>query len=601
MNTRRKLLSVTYVTGAAWLAYADAWGWAAIAAALGWLSARARRAGEHARSFALATLHLVLLATLARVGVGQEVSEVLRTSFGHVGKSLLCVTMLIVLPALTLDVSYARGCGDLKRAARRAWLRAFKPKPASLPPPSDFQLPPVSLLDAPKRKDPTRNYAAIERNAANLSRTLADFGVQGVIHENAPGPVVTMYEFEPAVGTKISRIVGLSDNLAMALSARKVRIVAPIPGKARVGFELPTPERETIYASTILDDSNWKQADGSLPIALGADTEGRPMYVDLATMPHLLIAGATGAGKSVGLNAMLLSLVMKRAPDELRLIMIDPKMVELAEYDRIPHMLHPVVTDMTRATRVLCWAISEMGRRYKLFVSRSVRNLTSYRRFEKLPFIVIVIDELADLMDVAGKEVEAKISRLARKARAAGIHMIIATQRPSTDVLTGTIKANLPSRIAYKTAQREDSSTIIGCRGAERLLGKGDMLCLLPGNDDLIRAHSPYASDEEIKRVCDHLRAQGEPEYEESISAGENDEEDGDPAQASPGDVVYDRAVAAVAEGGHCSISFVQRKLSIGYNKAAKLVARMEQEGVVGPATGKGGRRDVLIHATEAT
>jgi S-DNA-T family DNA segregation ATPase FtsK/SpoIIIE len=456
-----------------------------------------------------------------------------------------------------------------------------------------------------------------------------------------------MYELEPESGTKLSKIAGLADDLAMALAAQKVRIVAPIPGKARVGFELPNDDRQTVYLREILEDERWVKYKASLPIALGQDIAGQPVYYDLAKMPHLLVAGATGSGKSVGLNVMLASLLQKKTPEELRLLMIDPKVVELAVFDGIPHMLLPVVTDMKKAALALRWAVDEMERRYQMFADAGARNVMTYNQRvqkvldgelapeklapsragkvraqgmngeevlvppdegetpnavsakpEKLPYVVVVVDEFADLMMVAAKDVEAAIARLAQKARAAGIHVILATQRPSVDVITGMIKANFPARMAFKVSQREDSKTILGRMGAEHLLGMGDMLLIPPGSSDLKRVHSAYISEDEVKDICDFLRVQGKPIYDEEILKPRDDEEGGDAmgGGAPSDDPLYDKAVAVVAQAGYCSISHIQRQLSVGYNKAAKLVERMEKDGVVGPATGKaGGRRDVLI------
>lgn len=515
--------------------------------------------------------------------------------------------------------------------------------------PENFQLPPTNIFIAPP---PTRieiDRPTLQRNAELLVEKLAAYGVKGRVDLIQPGPVVTMYEFEPQSGTKISKIAGLSDDLAMALAAQKVRIVAPIPGKARVGFELPNEHRQTVYLRELLEDERWDRMQGALPLAFGKDIVGHPVYQDLAKMPHLLVAGATGSGKSVGLNVMLASLLMKKTPDDVRMLMIDPKVVELAVFDGIPHMLLPVVTDMKKASLALRWAVDEMERRYQLFADAGARNLATYnarvdkvrsgelsvaafapRRVgkvraqgpngeelllnttdeeapdaenyepERLPSIVLVVDEFADLMMTAAKDVEAAIARLAQKARAAGIHVILATQRPSVDVITGMIKANFPSRIGYKVSQREDSKTILGRTGAEHLLGLGDMLCLMPGTNDLQRVHSAYIGEDEVKDLCDYLRAQGTPVYDDNILKPRDDEEDPDGGGAVmvSDDPLYDRAVAIVAQAGYCSISHIQRHLSVGYNKAAKLVERMEKEGVVGPASGKaGGRREVFIEA----
>jgi DNA segregation ATPase FtsK/SpoIIIE, S-DNA-T family len=520
-------------------------------------------------------------------------------------------------------------------------------KPAT---PLDFKLPPTDIFVAPPPSRIEIDRPALHQNAELLVEKLAAYGVKGRVDAIQPGPVVTMYEFEPQSGTKISKIAGLSDDLAMALAAQKVRIVAPIPGKARVGFELPNEHRQTVYLRELLEDDRWDRMQGAaLPLAFGKDIIGHPVYQDLAKMPHLLVAGATGSGKSVGLNVMLASLLMKKTPDDVRLLMIDPKVVELAVFDGIPHMLLPVVTDMKKASLALRWAVDEMERRYQLFADAGARNLATYnarvdkvrsgelsvaafapRRVgkvralgtngeelllnttddeapdaedyepERLPSIVLVVDEFADLMMVAAKDVEAAIARLAQKARAAGIHVILATQRPSVDVITGMIKANFPSRIGYKVSQREDSKTILGRTGAEHLLGLGDMLCLMPGSNDLQRVHSAYISEDEVKDLCDYLRAQGTPVYDDNILRPRDDEEDPDGGGSVmvSDDPLYDRAVAIVAQAGYCSISHIQRNLSVGYNKAAKLVERMEKEGVVGPASGKaGGRREVFIEA----
>jgi S-DNA-T family DNA segregation ATPase FtsK/SpoIIIE len=506
-----------------------------------------------------------------------------------------------------------------------------------------FVLPPPSLLAEGSENVIPIDEATLKDNAAKLVEKLAAYGVRGRVDEIHPGPVVTMYEVEPESGTKISKIASLSDDLAMALAAQKVRIVAPIPGKARVGFELPNQVRQTVFLRELLEDERWRQIDYALPVAFGKDIAGRPFYGDLSKMPHLLVAGATGSGKSVGVSVMLVSLLTKKTPEEVRLLMIDPKVVELAVFDGIPHMLLPVVTDMKKAALALRWAVDEMERRYQLFAEAGARNIHSYNERvarvlrgeakasslasnrpakpaiyggpdsayqeegqaspseepppQKLPHVVLVVDEFSDLMMVAAKEVETAIARLAQKARAAGIHVILATQRPSVDVITGMIKANFPSRIAYKVSQREDSKTILGRNGAEHLLGNGDMLVLMPGTSDLKRVHSAFIQESDVQAVCDFLRAQSAPVYDEEILKPREDEAENAFGEPETGrDVLYDRAVALVAEVGYCSISHIQRNLGLGYNKAAKLVERMEKEGVVGMASGKaGGRREVLI------
>ena len=510
-----------------------------------------------------------------------------------------------------------------------------------------FMLPPSTLLTEAGDSVVQIDEGTLKENAARLVEKLEAYGVKGRVDEIHPGPVVTMYEFEPASGTKISKIAGLADDLAMALAAEKVRIVAPIPGKARVGFELPNSKRQTVFLRDLLEDQRWSQQDGLLPVAFGKDIAGQSVYGDLAKMPHVLVAGATGSGKSVGLNVMLASLLMKKTPEEVRLLMIDPKVVELAVFTGIPHMLLPVVTDMKKASLALRWAVDEMERRYQLFADAGARNIVSYNakvkrvhsgdlsvaQFmpkrkgkvvaqdahgnevfldpqegespdaedwtpDKLPSIVVVVDEFADLMMTAAKDVEAAIARLAQKARAAGIHVILATQRPSVDVITGMIKANFPSRIGFKVSQREDSKTILGRNGAEHLLGMGDMLTLMPGSNDLKRVHCAFISEDEVKAVCDFLRLQGDPIYDDNILKPRDEEDGGGGLDGNSDDPIYDRAVAVVAQAGYCSISHIQRNLSIGYNKAAKLVERMEKEGVVGPPSGKaGGRREVFVQA----
>jgi S-DNA-T family DNA segregation ATPase FtsK/SpoIIIE len=535
--------------------------------------------------------------------------------------------------------------------APTAEARAKRPAGPIAPPPRNsgtFVLPPTALLTEVPPERIVYNKQELYENRDLLVEKLAAYGVKGSVDAIQPGPVVTTYEFEPQSGTKISKIAGLSDDLAMALAAQKVRIVAPIPGKARVGFELPNEDRQTVYMRELLEHESWQNMRAELPMMFGKDIIGEPVFGDLSKMPHLLVAGATGSGKSVGLNVMLVSLLTKKTPEEVRLLMIDPKVVELAVFDGIPHMLLPVVTDMKKASLALRWAVDEMERRYQLFADAGARNLGTYNQKvdkvtngemtvaafapkragkvraldadgqellldpvdseradaedwkpERLPSIVLVVDEFADLMMVASKDVEGAIARLAQKARAAGIHVVLATQRPSVDVITGMIKANFPSRIGYKVSQREDSKTILGRTGAEHLLGMGDMLCLMPGTSDLKRVHSAYISEDEVKAVCDFLRAQGDPVYDDDILKPRDEDEENVFASAEVSDdPLYDRAVAIVAQAGYCSISHIQRNLSVGYNKAAKLVERMEKEGVVGPASGKaGGRREVFIEA----
>ncbi|HEX8796304.1 MAG TPA: DNA translocase FtsK [Polyangiaceae bacterium] len=481
--------------------------------------------------------------------------------------------------------------------------------------PSSFDLPNVDLLVAEK-VDPS---LAIDRekllaNATKLVETLAHYGVQGKVEDILPGPTVTTYEVSPAAGTKVSKVAGLSDDLALAL-ARTVRIVAPIPGKNRIGFELPNEQRVPVVLRELIEDRRFQTLAKPLPVVIGRDILGNPVYADLASMPHVIVAGATGAGKSVGLNVMLLSLLYRRSPAELKLLMIDPKVVELAPFDRIPHMLLPVVTDMKLAARALKWAVDEMEHRYQLFADAGTKNILTYNAWvdrvergevqrvsretegeeppKRLPWIVIVVDEFADLMMQQGKEVEAAVARLAQKARAAGMHVILATQRPSVDVITGTIKANFPTRIAYRVSQRVDSKTILDEQGAEHLLGNGDMLIKLNGTNDTKRVQCPWVSEEEVQRVTDFLRKQGEPVYDENILRPRDDEE-APPDEDAEQDPMYDAAVQLVADTRRCSTSWLQRKLQLGYNRAARIVEMMERRGLVGPANGAKDR-EVLI------
>jgi S-DNA-T family DNA segregation ATPase FtsK/SpoIIIE len=503
--------------------------------------------------------------------------------------------------------------------------------------PASFELPSIDMLVAEK-VDPS---LAIDRekllaNAQKLIETLAHYGVQGKVEDILPGPTVTTYEVSPAAGTKVSKVAGLADDLALAL-ARKVRIVAPIPGKNRIGFELPNDRRVKVVLRDLVEDRRFQTLDVPLPVVLGRDILGNPVYADLASMPHVIVAGATGAGKSVGLNVMLLSLLYRRSPDELRLLMIDPKVVELAPFDRIPHMLLPVVTDMKQAANALKWAVDEMERRYQLFADAGTKNVATYNAWvdrvargeaknpnarvvvakdhnglpeeipaqkgeteghvplpERLPWIVVVVDEFADLMMQQGKEVETAVARLAQKARASGMHVILATQRPSTDVITGTIKANFPTRIAYRVAQKVDSRTILDEQGAEHLLGMGDMLIKLNGTGETKRVQCPWVSEEEVQRVTDFIRTQGEPVYDDNILKPRDDEE-GDPDEAdAEQDPLYDDAVRIVAETRRCSTSWLQRKLGLGYNRAARIVEMMERRGLVGAAQGAKDR-EVLV------
>ncbi|MBI5605004.1 MAG: DNA translocase FtsK [Deltaproteobacteria bacterium] len=471
--------------------------------------------------------------------------------------------------------------------------------------PGDFELPPLSLLDTYEKKDQEIQQQSLIMNSRLLEKKLKDFGVDGQVTEVSPGPVVTMYEFEPAPGVKISRITGLSDDLAMAMRAVSIRIVAPLPGKSVIGIEIPNSQRETVGLKDILASQDFSGSKSKLTLALGKDILGFPVVTNLAKMPHLLIAGATGTGKSVCLNALISSILFKARPEEVRFFFIDPKRIELLPYEGIPHLLHEVVTEPKMATRVLRWAIREMEDRYQKMADKGARNLDTYNQRllkekkgtpgkypeEWLPYVVIVIDELADLMLVSSRDVEEYLTRLAQMARAAGIHLLLATQRPSVDILTGIIKANFPARISFQVSSKTDSRTILDANGAEALLGAGDMLFLPPGVSKLQRIHGAFVSEAEIKRLTDFLKNQKEAVYDESLLVMEESE----PAEADEDqDEKYEAAVQIVKETRQVSISMIQRKLRIGYNRAARLVEIMEREGIV--SSSEGGRpREVLI------
>ncbi len=464
----------------------------------------------------------------------------------------------------------------------------------------EYRLPPLSLLDSP----PDEEDSAAPDNAHYyevskiLAAKLADFGVRGTVEGISPGPVVTTYEFAPAPGVKINRIVALADDLAMVLKVDRVRVVGSIPGKAAIGIEIPNPERRTVFLRDILLTSTYRDSGSALCLALGVDVIGRPVIADLARMPHLLIAGATGAGKSVAINAFIASILFKSTPDEVRLLMIDPKRIELSVYDDIPHLLHPVVVEPKMASRALTWAVREMERRYRLLEEHRVKSFESYNRLagEPLPYIVIIVDELADLMMVASKDVETSIARLAQMARAAGMHIILATQRPSVDVLTGLIKANFPTRISFKVSSKVDSRTILDGSGAEHLLGMGDMLFLPPGAAKLQRIHGAFISEQETERIIEFLKEQGSAEYDESVLQSVEEEPASETDESPDYDEKYDEAVAVVTETGQASISMVQRRLRVGYNRAARMIEMMEREGIVGPADGAR-PREVLVRS----
>ena len=508
------------------------------------------------------------------------------------------------------------------------------------PPPADpgWQYPPLSLLTPPPRRQhagPSED--ALQANARLLETVLGDYGVQGAIGQIRPGPVVTLYELEPAPGIRSARVIGLADDIARSLCVTAVRI-ATVPGRNVIGIEVPNEKRETVYLAELLGSPDWADHPGRLALALGKDIGGTPVVADLARMPHLLIAGTTGSGKSVGINAMILSLLYRLSPDQCRLIMIDPKMLELSVYEGIPHLMAPVVTEPSKAVTALKWTVREMERRYRAMSQLGVRNVGGYndrvnearargevvtRRvqtgfdaetgkptfeeqplaLEPLPFIVLVMDEMADLMMVAGKEVEACVQRLAQMARAAGIHVIMATQRPSVDVITGTIKANFPTRISFQVISKFDSRTILGEQGAEQLLGQGDLLHM-QGGGRIGRVHGPFVADREVEEIVAFLRAQGEPAYLDEVTEASDGDDDGANSAlsgiAAAGDGekgLFDQAVDVVTREGKASTSFIQRHLSIGYNRAAKLIEQMEKEGIVSPANHVG-KREVLARRT---
>src|SRR6476646_8849215 len=492
----------------------------------------------------------------------------------------------------------------------------------------DSPLPPLALLeDAPSAQEQI-SPETLEFTSRLIERKLADFGVSVKVLAAYPGPVITRFEIEPAIGVKGAQIVNLMKDLARALSVVSIRVVETIPGKSFMGLELPNAKRQIVRLVELLSSTTYNDTASPLSLALGKDIAGKPVIVDLARMPLLLFACTTGSGKPVAVNAMILSLLYKAEPRQVRLILIDPKMLELSVYDGIPHLLAPVVTDMKLAPNALNWCVGEMDRRYRLMSQLGVRNLAGYNQkiadarksgqplvhpfsltpdapeaLEEMPLIVVVVDELADLMMVTGRKIEELIARIAQKARAAGIHLILATQRPSVDVITGLIKANIPSRIAFQVASKIDSRTILDQMGAEALLGQGDMLYLPPGTGYPQRVHGAFVSDAEVHRVVEHLKAQGEPQYIEGVLEGGVAGEEGDGAAADGGDVeadpMYDQAVAVVLKTRRPSISLVQRHLRIGYNRAARLIEQMERAGMVSPMQ-TNGNREVLVPAGKA-
>ncbi len=471
-------------------------------------------------------------------------------------------------------------------------------------PKGTFKLPPLSLLDPVPEKSTSIDSKTLLENSQVLEKKLLDFGIEGRVLEVRPGPVVTMYEFEPAPGVKVGRITNLSDDLALAMKAMSIRIIAPIPGKSVVGIEVPNQSKDMIRLREMLEGQAFQKSRSRLSLALGKDISGNPYVADLAKMPHLLVAGATGTGKSVSVNAMILSILFKATPEDVRFLMVDPKMLELSAYEGIPHLITPVITDPKKAAGALKSIVTEMGRRYKLMAEKGSKNIEKYNQQleddggdpeqKRLPYIVVMIDELADLMMTSGKDVEECLVRLSQMARASGIHLMIATQRPSVDVVTGLIKTNFPARIAFQLPSRTDSRTILDAGGAETLLGEGDMLFLPPGTSKLQRIHGVYVSETEIKKTTEFWKKQGSPQYdtaliEEASSAADGEEEHDDEFLRR-----YDEAVAMASQLEMISTSYIQRRFRIGYNTAARIIEKMEKEEVVGPAQGSR-PREVLL------
>jgi S-DNA-T family DNA segregation ATPase FtsK/SpoIIIE len=495
----------------------------------------------------------------------------------------------------------------------------------------NWKLPPVDFLRKPPRVESAIDRERLIQNSRILTQKFADFGIEGEVTAVRPGPVITLYEFKPGPGVKVSRIASLADDLSMALSAQSVRILAPLPGKAVVGIEIPSDQREMVYLREFIQHPDFHSTKHVIPVVMGKDIGGQAYLSDLARMPHLLCAGQTGAGKSVFMNGLICSLFYRFTPDELRMILIDPKFIEFRAYQDIPHLLLPVVDDPKQAATALRWAVREMERRYRILAKMGARNLATFNQkvdemgadvvsdlllseenqvdsvapstgadwieaFEpdesgapkvgKLPYIVVIVDELADLMMISKKEVEISIARIAQKARAAGIHLVVATQRPSTDVITGLIKANLPSRVSFQLASYVDSKTILDRAGAERLLGQGDMLFIPPGMSQLLRLHGAYVDDDEIGKIASFLRSQGKPAYRDEILLDTDEDEDGEGEGEEADDDLMSEAIELVKRSGHASASFLQRHLKIGYNRAARMIETMESRGIVGPADG---------------
>ncbi len=467
--------------------------------------------------------------------------------------------------------------------------------------PKGFKLPPVDFFAKPAKTKFKINEAVIDKKIEDLLQKLMQFKIEGDVVRTYTGPIVTTFEFKPAPNVKVSKILGLQDDLAMALKAQTIRIQAPIPGKDVVGIEVPNENMETIYLRELLESEIFKNSKSPLTMILGKDIVGQPFVTDLKKLPHLLIAGTTGSGKSVGINAMILSLLYKNSPDNLKLIMIDPKMLEFSIYNDIPHLLTPVITRATEAINALANMVKEMERRYSMMAKTRTKNIENYNdkaekeKFEPFPYIVIIIDELADLMMTSGKEVEINIARLAQMARASGIHLVVATQRPSVDVVTGLIKANLPSRVSYKVGQRIDSKIILDSMGAESLLGRGDMLFTPPGMSGLVRIHAPWSDEKEIEKVVEFLKDQREVQYDISFLKEKNDDFSLSNSQSlGELDELFEEAKLIILQDQKTSISYLQRRLKIGYNRAASIIEQLEHNGILSPVNSKG-NRDILI------
>jgi len=576
----------------------------------------------------LAIVSITLLFGLLGIGglVGDRISGLLVKYLNYTGSWLFCIFLILVTFLFITRLSFSdfsnfffkiRGVTKIsifKRGRERRELKRIKSEkpPIIVKPPykeasslespreevkkeegrriGAWVLPPLDLLNGGKRERVSFSEQELWATAQRLENKLRDFGVEGKVVQVRPGPVVTVYEFEPAPGVKISRVVNLEDDLALALSAYSVRIEAPIPGRSVIGIEVSNRVRENVYLKDMLGSEAFRSSPSKLTLALGKDIEGRPFVIDLTKMPHLLVAGSTGSGKSVSMNCMILSILYRATPDEVKFLLIDPKMLELTLYEEIPHLLLPVVTDPKEAASALRWVVREMENRYALMASKGTKHIERYNQKaleegeNPLPYIVVMIDELADLMITSRREVEESIIRLAQMARASGIHLVLATQRPSVDVITGIIKANFPARISFQVSSKVDSRTILDTTGAEHLLGQGDMLFLPPGSSRLKRIHGAYASEEEIKRVVEFWKGQGKPEYNLDILKEELE----GPGEEYPDydDPKYEEAVNYVIQTGQASVSALQRRFKIGYNRAARLIERMEKEGIVGPSDG---------------